>query len=636
MTRSLRLPISLLAALLAAYLIGPLVLFLVNLAQQRGAAPGLGPALLTSLVTATVSTAIMAGLGVPLAYILARARGLPGAVLGVLVALPIAIPPLMSGMLVLSLVGAYTPLGAFFGGQLTDTAVGIILAQTFVAAPFLLITASAAFRAVDPALDEVARTLGLGWAGRLVRVALPAAATGVGAGLLLAWLRAFGEFGATVIVAYHPYSLPVYTWVQFSSTGLSATRLPIAAALLAAIAVLGLSRLPLRRRRSRHPLPLPQPTPPGAAPAPPLSFRVGKRFRRGGFSLQAAQTAEARHLAILGPSGAGKTLTLRLLAGLVQGGFAEVHLGEEALTARAVEERRIGYLPQTSALIPRRTVWEQLTFAVDADPGVAAWWLERLGLQGLEERLPAELSGGQQRRVALARALARRPRLLLLDEPFSALDAPVRGRLRRELRALQREVGITTVLVTHDPEEAALLADDVIVLSGGRALQAGPMAQVLERPASPEVAALLGILNTHRGQVAGAGRLRAGELELPAETAGLELGTEVVWSVAPEQVAIHAGGEALVCDAVLLGPVRELSVQWAGLRLVSRCLGAPGLSAGDACTVTLPPASIRMWPAAAAYGAAACEPGAGSDARGRAPAPAPASSDAAATASRTP
>ncbi len=598
MTRSLRLPISLLGALLAAYLIGPLILFLVNLAQGAGAAPGLGPALLTSLVTATVSTAIMAGLGIPLAYILARAPGWPGAALTILVALPIAIPPLMSGMLLLSLVGAYTPLGALFGGQLTDSAAGIVLAQTFVASPFLLITASAAFRAVDPALDEVARTLGHGWAGRFVRVALPAAATGVGAGLLLAWLRAFGEFGATVIVAYHPYSLPVYTWVQFSGSGLSAIRLPIAAAIGAAVLVLTLTRLPLRHLGGRRRLTLPHPSHPSGASAQLLSFQVSKRFQGGAFILQAAQATEVRHLAILGPSGAGKTLTLRLLAGLVEGGVAEVNLGGESLSARAVEKRSLGYLPQASALIPRRTVWEQLTFAVGADPAVAAWWLERLGLQGLEDHLPGELSGGQQRRVALARALARQPRLLLLDEPFSALDAPVRARLRRELRSLQGEIGITTVLVTHDPEEAALLADHVLVLANGRVLQSGAVAEVFARPASPEVAALLGLLNTHRGLVAGTGRLRIGEVEIAAETAGLQPGTEVVWSVAPEEVGLGSGGDALVCDAVPLGPVHELSVQWAGLRLVARSLGALPLSPGDACTVSLPAASVRMWPAA--------------------------------------
>src|SRR5205085_10588312 len=152
------------------------------------------------------------------------------------------------------------------------------------------------------------------------------------------------------------------------------------------------------------------------------------------------------------PAGAGKTLTLRLLAGIGHADRAEVRAGQADLTALPAERRGVGYLPQHSALLPRQTVWRQVTFAVDADPGLAVWWLEKLGLAGLENRLPEELSGGQQRRVALVRALARNPSLILLDVPFSALDAPVRARLYREVRRLQRELGLCTVLVTHDPD----------------------------------------------------------------------------------------------------------------------------------------------------------------------------------------
>jgi molybdate transport system permease protein len=118
-------------------------------------------------------------------------------------------------------------------------------------------------------------------------------------------------------------------------------------------------------------------------------------------------------------------------------------------------------------------LWQQVLFATDANDGLAAWWLARLELDGLQWRLPHQLSGGQRQRVSLARALSRNPRLLLLDEPFSGLDAPVREELRRELRRLQRERGLSTVLVTHDPEEAALLADEVVVIDEGRVLQAG-------------------------------------------------------------------------------------------------------------------------------------------------------------------
>ena len=213
------------------------------------AAPGIGPALLTSLLTATITTAVIALLGTPLAYVLARGRALVTRTLTVLVALPLALPPLMSGLLLLYVVGPYTTAGRIFGGGLTETRVGIVLAQIFVAAPFLVIVARAAFMAVDPALEDVAASLGHGRTARFLRVAVPAAMPGIGAGLLLAWLRAFGEFGATLILAYHPYSLPVFTFVQFDATGLPATMLPIVVALAAALAVLVLVSLPIPRRR---------------------------------------------------------------------------------------------------------------------------------------------------------------------------------------------------------------------------------------------------------------------------------------------------------------------------------------------------------------------------------------------------
>ena len=171
-------------------------------------------------------------------------------------------------------------------------------------------------------------------------------------------------------------------------------------------------------------------------------------------------------------------------------------------------------------MFPGRTAWQQVLFAAGADPALAAWWLRTLRLDGLEGRLPGELSGGQRQRVALARALSFRPRLVLLDEPFSALDAPVREELRRELRRLQREAGLSTVLVTHDPEEAALLADEILVVDEGRLLQAGPRAEVFARPASPQVARLLGIPNLIRATVAEPGVLAVGAPGAPAADGG--------------------------------------------------------------------------------------------------------------------
>jgi molybdate transport system ATP-binding protein/molybdate transport system permease protein len=588
-------PLPWLGGLLALYLIAPIVAFLVRLHDGVGSAPGLGSALITSLITATISTAIIAVLGIPLAYVLARVRGALGGALLVLVALPLALPPLISGILLLYLVGPYTALGRLFNGNLTDTRTGIVLAQTFVAAPFLVIAARGAFAGVEPALEDVARTLGHRRVSRFLKVALPAAWPGVQAGLLLAWLRAFGEFGATVILAYHPYSLPVFTFVQFDSTGLESTMLPIVAGLGAAAVILTVVQL--RGGRRRPAATPPPPLAPRAGSGEPLGFALAKRLGR--FELELEHAPSSLRLALLGPSGAGKTLTLRLLAGITDADRADIRAGETTLSALPTEDRRLGYLPQHSALIPRRTVWEQVTLAVDADPSLAAWWLERLGLGGLEDRLPDELSGGQQRRVALARALARDPPLMLLDEPFSGLDAPVRARLYRDLRRLQAETGLATVLVTHDPEEAALLADEIIVIDEGRALQQGPTAEVLGRPASATVAALLGIPNTHPGRVSRSGTIVSGGVELSAPANELAVGSEVVWAVRPEQIVLDVSGRyrGEVLDVVDLGASVELAVGVGELELTVRSAGSNHPALGSEIALAIPPDAVMVWPA---------------------------------------
>jgi molybdate transport system permease protein len=426
-------------------------------------------------------------------------------------------------------------------------------------------------------------------------VSLPIDLPGIQAGLLLSWLRAFGEFGATVILAYHPYSLPVYTFVQFSSTGLPGTLAPVAAALLAAFVVLALANLrPARRRRRVSGRP--EPTRPVRQQAPTLTFDL--KAHLGRFSLEVKHAASSRHLALLGPSGAGKSLTLQLLAGLIRPDRGTIQYGKQPLTRLPPERRSVGYVPQHSSLLPGLNVWQQINFGVGAEPGVASYWLERLHLAGLEDRYPEQLSGGQQRRVALARALTREPRILLLDEPFSALDAPVRDGLRRELRRLQQEVGLTTVLVTHDPEEAALLADEVIVLSAGEVLQAGARSAVFARPNSPRVARLLGIRNVASGRITGPGRIETVGVELRVADQKLAKGTPVSWCLRPERIRLTPDGPytGTVVDVVDLGANFEAIIRLAdGLELTLRTVGSNGLVPGSQCRLDLPPEAFSVW-----------------------------------------
>jgi len=208
-------------------------------------------------------------------------------------------------------------------------------------------------------------------------------------------------------------------------------------------------------------------------------------------------------IALLGPSGSGKTTLLRLIAGLERPTEGAVFFGNEDASHRTVQERNVGFVFQHYALFRHMTVADNIGFGLKVRPGAtrpekaairrrASELLDLVQLSGLEKRYPAQLSGGQRQRVALARALAIEPRVLLLDEPFGALDAQVRRELRRWLRDIHDTTGHTTVFVTHDQEEALELADRVVVMSQGRIEQIGSADDVYDRPNSPFVYGFIG------------------------------------------------------------------------------------------------------------------------------------------------
>jgi sulfate transport system ATP-binding protein len=232
------------------------------------------------------------------------------------------------------------------------------------------------------------------------------------------------------------------------------------------------------------------------------------------------EAREGEITALLGPSGSGKSTVLRMIAGLERPTEGRVFIGGEEQTYRAVQERRVGMVFQHYALFRHMTVWQNIAFglAVRKEPKDRIRTrvdelLRLVQLTSFAPRYPDQLSGGQRQRVALARALAPRPKVLLLDEPFGALDARVRQELRRWLDEIHRELGITSLLVTHDQEEAMELANQVVVMHEGRVEQAGSPQDIYDDPSTPFVAGFVGAANVLRGWVIG-GSVQFGQLQV--------------------------------------------------------------------------------------------------------------------------
>jgi sulfate transport system ATP-binding protein len=327
-------------------------------------------------------------------------------------------------------------------------------------------------------------------------------------------------------------------------------------------------------------------------------------------------------VALLGPSGSGKTTLLRLIAGLEQADAGQILLGGEDTRGQHARERRAGFVFQHYALFRHMSVFENIAFGLRVRPRATrpaeAEIRERVGrlldlvhLGAFAGRRPDQLSGGQRQRVALARALAVEPRVLLLDEPFGALEARVRQELRRWLQGLQEDLGITTVLVTHDQEEALEVADRVVVMNEGRIEQVGTPEEVYDHPASPFVYRFLGDVNVFHGRLA-SGRPPGGapegrEGDDPALVGYARPHDMEVRRQPTEPPAI----ETTVRSVQIVGPSARLVLQRLDTgepieaRLDATAYRALGLQAGETAYVT--PRNLRRYPPDGAAAPAANE-----------------------------
>ncbi len=272
---------------------------------------------------------------------------------------------------------------------------------------------------------------------------------------------------------------------------------------------------------------------------------------------------EGEFFSLLGPSGCGKTTTLRLIAGLDRPDRGTVTIGEQVVANSRVwvapEKRGIGIVFQDYALFPHMTVYQNIAFGLKGYPRTeigkrVAEMLTVVGLAGLGERYPHELSGGQCQRVALARSLAPSPRVILLDEPFSNLDADLREELRIETRRILKERGTTAILVTHDQEEAFSLSDRVGVLNQGKLEQVGTPAEVYHRPSSRFVADFVGKADFVSGVIE-EGKVLSGIWVFPLNREQTIAGRDVDLMIRPDDVdfVVDAGGHATITDARFLG-----------------------------------------------------------------------------------
>ncbi|MCV9997839.1 ABC transporter ATP-binding protein [Pararhizobium sp. YC-54] len=334
--------------------------------------------------------------------------------------------------------------------------------------------------------------------------------------------------------------------------------------------------------------------------------RFGKTVAVNGLSLD---IRENEFFALLGPSGCGKTTLLRMIAGFEVPDEGRIRLAGTDITEQAPEKRPLNLMFQSYALFPHMTVRQNLAYGLEmeqlAKSEISARVEEMLkttDLQALAGRKPAELSGGQKQRVALARALIKRPKVLLLDEPLGALDKKLREKMQLELKRLQNEVGITFIIVTHDQEEALVMADRVAVLKDGSILQCGTPQEVYERPANRFVAGFIGVMNFIEGEIGADALFRAGGEVLACDHNGLKRDQKAVLAVRPENIVLKSDGTGIagtVVDVAYHGLDRQLYVKTtlsaAPLQVRLAATGAAAAQTGAAVSLGFDAAACRIF-----------------------------------------
>ncbi|MEL6780429.1 MAG: molybdate ABC transporter permease subunit [Cyanobacteria bacterium J06597_16] len=485
-----------------------------------------------SLRIAAIATLITFFLGIAAAHFMQRYRGRWRSLLDSLFLAPLVLPPTVLGFLLLLLLGKNGPLGMMLstaGLNVVFTWYAAVITATVVAFPLMYKTTLGAFEQIDRSLQQAARTLGASELTVFLQITLPLSLPSLLAGITLAFARALGEFGATLMLAGNipgrTQTLPMAIYFAVEGGDFREAALWSLTILILSLGAIALvnqfahhkllskqnSLFNLKRRQKRtHPHPhthtLPRPHSP-----PNLLLEVNIYKQHPDFCLKVNFTADNQHpLGLLGASGAGKSLILRCIAGIETPDTGRIVLNGRVLfdSNQGINvpscDRKIGILFQNYALFPHLRVTDNIAFGLHQQPSsltpsqiqaAVQHQLATVQIESLSQRYPSELSGGQQQRVALARALASQPEVLLLDEPFSALDTHLRSQLEQQLiTRLQNYSGIT-LLVTHDLEEAYRVCHHLLVIDSGHLVTHGPKHQIFEQPRTVAMAKLTGCKN---------------------------------------------------------------------------------------------------------------------------------------------
>ena len=566
-------------------------------------------AIVISLLLAVFTVVLMLAILVPtMIWVRLRAPWARG-IVEFLCLLPLTIPALV---IVVGLRNVYLWVTYFLGeSALTLTFVYVVLVL-----PFAYRALDAALSAIDlKTLSEAARSLGAGWATTIARVVVPNIWSGILSAAFISIAVVLGEYTIASLSGFE--TLQVQIVLIGKSDGPTSVAASLATLVFGFVLLLVLALVTRGRRRShrdgpgrrrpdsRNPTWSSDMTNGVSVELNDLTRVYGPVKALDGLTLH---IEPGELVALLGPSGCGKTTALRILAGLDEATSGTVSVDGKDLTRVPANKRDMGMVFQAYSLFPHLTVLDNVAFGLKMrgkDKGQrssrAEEMLELVGLTAHRHKYASELSGGQQQRVALARALAIQPRVLLLDEPLSALDAKVRVQLRDEIRRVQLEVGTTTLFVTHDQEEALAVADRVGVMSQGKLEQLAAPAELYANPATPFVAEFVGLNNKVPADVSD-GQAQLLGASVPALPGSVSTGAGLAM-VRPESVTVDAdpAGTASVTSVAFLGPISRVYCTLADGTVVGAQMASSAARAfgpGDPVTVGVEPTGVLVVEAA--------------------------------------